>query len=169
MTTVYNGQEGWIAGPEALKPVPVMALTGGNLDVAKIETELFFPARLKEMLTGWLVGPITAIDDRDVRLVQGKVRAGGLPVTLYFDEESGLLLRVVMHTSSPVGINPRQIDFSEYREVGGIRMPHRWVVTWTDGRSTADISEIQPNATIDAARFGRPSAPAPKPPPARRG
>jgi outer membrane lipoprotein-sorting protein len=169
MTTVYDGQAGWVAGPETMKPVPVMALTGPNLDVARIETELFFPARLRETLTGWLVGPATSIDDRDVRLVQGKLRAGGLPVTLYFDEESGLLVRALMYTSSPVGINPKQIDLSEYREVGGIRMPHRWVITWTDGRSTADISEIQPNAAIDASRFGRPSAPAPKPQPARRG
>jgi outer membrane lipoprotein-sorting protein len=164
LTTVYDGQAGWTAGPETLKPVPVMALTGGNLDVARIETELFFPTRLKEMLTDWLVGPITGIDDRDVRLVQGRLRAGGLPVTLYFDEESGLLVRVLMYTSSPVGINPRQIDFADYREAGGIRMPFRWTVTWTDGRSTAQVSEIQPNVAIDGSRFGRPSAPPPKPP-----
>jgi outer membrane lipoprotein-sorting protein len=170
MTTVYDGQAGWVAGPETMKPVGVMALTGPNLDVAKIETELFFPARLKETLTDWMVGQVTAIEgvDEDLRMVQAKLRAGGLPVTLYFEEESGLLVRALMYTSSPVGINPRQIDFSNYREVGGIRMPFRWVITWTDGRSIAEISEIQPNVSIDASRFGRPSAPPPKPP-VRRG
>ena len=164
MTTVYDGQAGWIAGPETMKPVPVMALTGGNLDVARIETELFFPSRIKEMLTDWRVGQITGIGDRDVQFVQARVRAGGLPVTLYFDVESGLLVRVVQNTSSPVGINPRQIDFSDYREVAGIKMPFRWTVTWTDGRSTTEVSEIQPNVAIEGSRFGKPSAPAPKPP-----
>jgi outer membrane lipoprotein-sorting protein len=170
-TTVYDGQSGWIAGPENLKPVPVMGLTGGNLDAARIEGELFFPARIKEMLTDWLVGPITYIDDRDVQLVQGRLRAGGLPVTLYFDAESGLLVRALMYTSSPIGINPRQIDFADYRDVAGtgVKVPFRWTVTWTDGRSTTLVSEIQANIAIDASRFGRPSPPPPKAPAARRG
>jgi outer membrane lipoprotein-sorting protein len=168
MTTVYDGRAGWVAGPETMKPVGVMALTGDNLDVARIETGLYFPARIKELATDWRVGPPTVIDDREVHFVQGRVRAGGLPLTLYFDQETGLLTRVLMYTSSPVGINPRQIDYTEYREVGGIKMPSRWTLTWTDGRSNAELSEIQPNVTIDASRFGRPSAPAPKPP-VRRG
>jgi photosynthetic reaction center cytochrome c subunit len=167
-TTVYDGQAGWTAGAETMKPVPVMALTGTNLDATRIETELFFPSRLKGLLTDWLVGPITSIDDREVQLVQGRLRAGGLPVTLYFDVESGLLVRVLHYTSSPVGITPRQIDYSDYRDVAGIRMPHKWVLTWTDGRSTTEVSEIRTNVTIEASRFGKPSAPPPKPP-VRRG
>jgi photosynthetic reaction center cytochrome c subunit len=167
-TTVYDGQAGWIAGPETMRPVPVLALTGTNLDAAKIETELFFPSRLKEMLTDWRVGSVTSVDDRDVQLVQGRLRAGGLPVTLYFDVESGLLVRVLHYTSSPVGTNPRQIDFSDYRDVAGIKMPYRWTLTWTDGRSTTEVTEIQTNVAIEASRFGKPSAPPPKPP-VRRG
>ena len=169
-TTVYDGQAAWIAAPETMKPVSVLTLTGGNLDAARIETELFFPARIKEIATDWRVGPVTGIDDRDVHLVQGRGRAGGLPVTLYFDTESGLLVRVLLYTSSPVGINPRQIDFGDYRDVAGtgVRMPFRWTVTWTDGKSTTEVTEIQPNVAVEASRFGRPSPPPPKPP-ARRG
>jgi outer membrane lipoprotein-sorting protein len=157
-TTVYDGRAGWIAAPETMKPVPVLALTGSNLDTARIEAELFFPARIKEMLTEWRVGPPTYIDDREVQLVQGRLRPGGLPVTLYFDAESGLLVRVLLYTSSPVGTNPRQIDLADYRDVNGIKMPYRWVVTWTDGRSTTEVGEIQPNVTIEASRFARPPA-----------
>jgi photosynthetic reaction center cytochrome c subunit len=167
-TTVYDGQAGWIAGAETMRPVPVLALTGTNLDAARIETELFFPSRLKETLTDWQVGPVTGIDDRDVQLVQGRLRAGGLPVTLYFDVESGLLVRVLHYTSSPVGITPRQIDYSDYRDVAGIKMPHKWTLTWTDGRSMTEVSEIKTNVTIEGSRFGKPSAPPPKPP-VRRG
>lgn len=155
-TTVYDGHAGWIAAPETMKPVPLLALTGGNLDAARIEAELFFPSRIKEMLTEWRVGPTTTIDSRDAQLVQGRVRPGGLPVTLYFDAESGLLVRVLLYTSSPVGVNPRQIDFADYRDVAGIKMPFRWTVTWTDGKSTTEVTEIQPNVTIDASRFAKP-------------
>jgi outer membrane lipoprotein-sorting protein len=155
--TVYDGRNGWIAGPEEMKPVPLIALTGGNLDNAKIEAALFFPSRVKEILTEWRVGPTTTIGDRDAQLVQGRLRRGGLPVTLYFDSMSGLLVRVVLYSSSPLGVNPRQIDLADYRDVSGIKMPFRWTVTWTDGRSTTEVSEIRPNVAIDAAQFAKPA------------
>ena len=64
---------------------------------------------IKEMLTDWRVGPITGIDDRDVHLVQGRGRAGGLPVTLYFDAESGLLVRV-LHVHVVAGRDQSETD-----------------------------------------------------------
>lgn len=157
-TTAYDGHVGWIAAPETMKPVPLLALTGGNLDAAKIEAELFFPSRIKDILTEWRVGPTTTIGSRDAQLVQGKLTPGGLPVTLYFDSESGLLVRVLLYTASPVGVNPRQIDWADYRDVSGIKMPFRWTVTWTDGKSTMEISDIQTNAAIDASTFAKPPA-----------
>ena len=78
---------------------------------------------------------------------------------MYFDKGSGLLLRVVRYTATAVGIVPTQTDFSDYREVAGIKMPYHTVVTWTDGQSTTQLSEIQPNVSIDTAKFGKPSAP----------
>jgi hypothetical protein len=35
-------------------------------------------------------------------------------------------------------------------------MPFRWTVTWLDGRDTFELSEVQPNVPIDAAKFGKP-------------
>ena len=140
-----------------MKPVPLLTLTGGNLDDAKIQAELFFPSRIKEMLTEWRVGDTTTVDGRDAQLVQGKLTPGGLPVTLYFDSKSGLLVRVLLYTTSLVGVNPRQIDYADYRIVAGVKMPFRWIDTWTDGKSTTEVSEIKPNATIDASKFAKPS------------
>ena len=42
---------------------------------------------------------------------------------------------------------------------GGIKMPFHWTVTWTDGLSTIQLNEIQPNAPINAAKFSKPAAP----------
>ena len=66
------------------------------------------------------------------------------------------------YTDSPVGLNPTQIDYADYRDVSGVKMPFRWTVSWLDGRSTIELSEVQPNAPIDAAKFARP-APPPRP------
>jgi len=79
--------------------------------------------------------------------------------TLYFDAESGLLLRQLRYADSPVGRLPTQVDYSDYRDVAGVKMPFRWTLTWLDGRENFELSEVQPNVTIDAARFGRPAAP----------
>src|SRR3989441_8152718 len=80
--TTFDGQNGWAAVP--LKPVPVMQLTGTALEGTKLEAELSFPARLKQLTNKWRVGFPTTINDRDVQVVQG-VGAGGLLATLYFE------------------------------------------------------------------------------------
>jgi photosynthetic reaction center cytochrome c subunit len=159
-TTAYDGRAGWIAAPATDMPVPVLALTGGDLDGAKVDAELSFPAQVKQVLSEWRVGFPATIDDHEVQVVQG-TSAGRSPVKLYFDKESGLLVRLVRYTNSPVGLNPTQIDYADYREVSGVKMPFRWTVTWLDGRSTVELSEVQPNAPIDAAKFARPAPPAP--------
>ena len=55
-----------------------------------------------------------------------------------------------------------QIDYSDYRDVSGVKMPFRWVVTWTDGRSTIELSELRANIPIDAAKFAKPAPAAPR-------
>jgi hypothetical protein len=150
---VYDGRAGWFASKD--KPIPVMPLTGGNLEGAKLDAVLFFPAQIKQAFTQWRTG-VTTIDDRDVRVVQG-TNAGQPPVKLYFDEESGLLVRVVRYADSAVGRVPTQIDYSDYRDVAGVKMPFKWTVTWTDNRTFIELSEVRPNVAIDPARFARPA------------
>jgi hypothetical protein len=48
------------------------------------------------------------------------------------------------------------MDFSDYRDVSGIKLPFKTVITWTDGQNTIALTQIQPNAPIDAARFATP-------------
>ena len=53
---------------------------------------------------------------------------------------------------------PTQIDYDDYRDVGGVKFPFEYRFTWLDGRYTAKLSKVEPNVTIDAAKFGRPTA-----------
>jgi outer membrane lipoprotein-sorting protein len=154
---IYDGRAAWIAAPD--RPLPLMTMTGGNLEGAKLDAILSFPAQIKPAFTQWRVGA-TGIDDREVKVVQG-TSPRQPPVNLYFDE-SGLLIRVVRFADTAVGRVPTQIDYSDYREVSGVKLPFKWTVTWTNGQATTELSEVQPNVPIDAARFARP-APAPRP------
>ena len=79
------------------------------------------------------------------------------PVKLYFDQNSGLLVRLVRYSETAIGRVPTQIDYSDYRDVAGIKMPFRWTVTWTDNQAFIELSEVRPNVPIDAGRFARPT------------
>ena len=142
--------------------MPVMTLTGGDLQGARVDALLSFPAGLKQAFSQWRVGPPTTINDRDVQVVQGS-NPGESPVKFYFDQQSGLLVRVLRYTNLPVGLNPTQVDYTDYREVAGFKLSFHWTVTWTDGRSVTELAQVQPNVAIDAAKFAKPSAPPTKP------
>jgi hypothetical protein len=140
------------------KHVTLLPLSpGGEMDGARLEADLAFPAHIKTSLSTWRVGfPLTAIDVHPVQIVQG-TGPGGTRVKLYFNVESGLLVRTLRYTNTAVGLVPTQIDYSNYQEVSGVRMPFHWVVTWTDGQSTIDLSDVQANVSIDPDKFARPA------------
>jgi hypothetical protein len=155
-TTTYDGRVAWSAVPH--KPVPVLALAGSELDGVRLEAELTFPARIKDTLGSWRVGLPSEIDDKPVQVVQGS-RPGGALATFYFDSESGLLTRLVRYATSRVGRLPTQIDYSDYRDVGGIKVPFHLKITWLDGQEDVTLSDVQLNVPVDATRFAKPAAP----------
>ena len=83
--TTYDGSDAWIASVN--EPVPMILLTGGDLDGAELGATLAFPAMLKQGLTKWHVGfPSVTIDDHPVQVVEGTA-AGGTSVKLFFDKD----------------------------------------------------------------------------------
>ena len=155
-TTTFSGTAAWHSAP--FRPYDVLELHAAELESARAEVELTFPANIKQVLTGMRTSD-DFIDGRIVQVVQGF--KGAVIVTMYFDEETGLLTRLVRSTPSPVGRLPVRIDYSDYRDVAGLMMPFRWTATWLDGRSNFELNEVQPNVAIDAARFARPAPPNP--------
>ena len=100
-------------------------------------------------------------EEKDMVVVQGRTRPNGPLNKLIFDEETGLLVRLIRYTASPIGKIPTQIDYSDYTLVNGVRIPLTWEVTWTDGRETyrLDPRQTQANVAVPDARFARPAAP----------
>jgi photosynthetic reaction center cytochrome c subunit len=155
-TSTFDGRAGWIAAPATDLPVTLTALSGGDLDGARLDAAIALPSQIKQMLHQWRASSPASIDDREVDVVQGSSDER-YPVNLYFDSQSGLLVRLVRYADSPVGLSPTQVDYADYREIAGVKMPFRWTVTWLDGRSIVTLSEVRPNAPIDAATFARPT------------
>ena len=150
-TKAYNGRNGWMAGPDT--QLPLVTLTAGNLDRARLEAILAFPAAIRQAYSEWRVG-IALIGDQGVQVVQG-LRDGQPAANLYFDD-SGLLVRLVTWTETPVAFVPTQIDYADYRDVAGVKVPFQKTVSQTYMRMTVELSEVQPNVAIDRSIFERP-------------
>jgi len=163
-TTTFDGRNAWWVVPHKPTPDPVLPLTGDDLAGAKLDTELLFPGRIKQSLIEWRTGFPFTLGDKDLMVVQGRTSAGRPLVKLMFDPDSGLLVRQLRYTGSPIGRVPTQIDYEDYREVAGVKIPHKWTMTWTDFRETFELTNVQANAAIPAARFAKPAPPvAPSP------
>ncbi|HEY6341097.1 MAG TPA: photosynthetic reaction center cytochrome c subunit family protein [Bryobacteraceae bacterium] len=161
-TTAFNGSSGWMAAPAMDKPFPVIAFTGGDLDGVRLDALLSFPVGIKQAVTKPLAG-WTMIDDKDVVVVQGTTNGGRSSIKLFFDKDSGLLLRQVRYADTIIGRVPIQVDYSDYRDVAGagVKLPFHVITTWTDGRSDVLLTSAQTNVAIDAAKFNQPAPSAP--------
>ena len=168
-----NGRQAWIKTPLAV--LTDYQLTGSELDGARLDAELGFPGQIKQVLTNLRVSlPVTISDlpgpssqtanetstvgkDRLVNVVQGN-GPGGTLATLYFDQQSGLLVRLLRYSKTPIGRVPTQIDYADYRDVGGIKMPFRITFAWLDGRDAFQLNEVKTNVPINEANFDEPAS-----------
>jgi photosynthetic reaction center cytochrome c subunit len=164
----YDGRTGWVRTP--LNVLGEFELRGGDLDGARFDAQLSFPGQIKQILKNLKAGPpatITDLPNRDaapdasgqshsVNVVQG-TGPRDLLVTLYFDRQTGLLLRELRYGNSPLGRVPTQIDFADYRDVDGFKLPFRISYAWLDGRDSITLSRIKINVPVDGAKFGRPA------------
>lgn len=169
----YNGRTGWVRTP--LNVLGEFQLSGGDLDGARFDAQLSFPGQIKQILTNLKTGPPSSIMDlpgpssqtslqqdlalgqsHECEVVQG-TGPRGLLVTLYFDRQNGLLLRELRYGNSPIGRVPTQIDYGNYRDVNGIKLPFRITYAWLDGRDSIELTDIKTNVPIDEAKFGRPA------------
>jgi hypothetical protein len=98
---------------------------------------------------------VTELNGKFVFLLQGNGARGAF-VSLYFDMDSGLLLRTIRYTPSKIGKVPTQVDYENWRDVGGIKFPYRWTFTWLDGRDSFDFADVKFNQPIDQSKFGEP-------------
>jgi len=151
---VFDGKQGWRL--QADTPIPLMAMSGDNLQGAAIEAMVWFPASLQKSFSRWQTN-VATINGTNVIAVQGS-NPGQLPVRLYFDEESGRLVRLLHWRRTSVGAIPTRVDFDDFRDVAGVQMPFQWTRTWTNNQVAMAMKEIRPNAPVDASRFVQPQA-----------
>src|SRR5450631_662403 len=148
---VFNGHEGWSHAPGG----PTRNLQGADLDAAQLAADLHFALHIKQVFAELHVDYPEKIGDHEAYVVLG-IGEGRPPVKLYFDQQTGLLVRLVDYAESPLGPDPIQIDYGDYRNAGGVETPFRWTVSRPDGSWTLQMEQVQQNVPINAARFAKP-------------
>ena len=150
--TTLNGQEGWLVFPGR----PRRPLEGADLEAAKMDSDLHFPLNLKTMFSELKAAPPQKIGEQEAFQILG-LRKGQPPLELYFDEQSGLLLRLVRYAESPLGLYPTQIDFADYREEQGVKIPFRVTTSHPGSTSTFQAEQVQQNVPVDDSKFSPPA------------
>ena len=159
--TAYNGRAGWLSVPGRVHMMNVQESFGARMDA-----DLAFAADVKALYSKWETLPGEKIDGHETWLVVGR-KEGEPPLKLYLDQKSNLLLRLIRYTDSPLGYNPTEIDYADYRAADGIKIPYRWTIARPGNHFTVQVEQLQQNVPVDDAKFvPPPPTPAPSSVPA---
>ncbi len=157
--TGFDGKQGWLSIPGR-----VHVMSAAENDAARIDADLYFPAHVKTLYQKFTVDGGGKIDGHDTYLVTGQTE-GQPPLRLYLDKESGLLLRLIRYAETPLGRNPTQIDYADYRDANGVKVPFRWTLARPGNRFTIQVEQVQQNVPLNDAKFAVPPQPAGTPKP----
>jgi len=155
----FNGTVGWEKGPRGIRELSAV-------EVAQLQSTvgLLRHINLKQQFTSTRVRPAQKIGDRPVVVVIGTA-PDNHQERLYFDAETGLLLRRISYMQTMIGLIPTQIDFEDYRDVDGVKLPFLMRVSAVEvGNPVSEraFSEMKLNVTVDESKFNMPAtSPAP--------
>jgi photosynthetic reaction center cytochrome c subunit len=153
--TAFDGHAGWIGNPG---PRPPRDMSAPENEAIGFDATFYLPTELKKMFTQFRVRPAAEkIGGHEVVQVIG-VNRGKPPMRLFFDKESGLLVRSIRYADTPLGRNPTQVDYSDYRTQDGVKVPFQWTLARPLGRFTIQVSELQQNVPVDDKKFEKPAA-----------
>ena len=107
---------------------------------------------------------IEKVNNRDAYVIVG-VPQNDSPERLYFDAQTGLLVRKVTVLPTPVGDSPFQVDFEDYRDTGsGVKVPFLIQMNPANPRTelapaaTLRVSKVEDNVVIEDSKFTKPAA-----------
>ena len=153
------GNIGW-----GTRPNGEVSDEAGDELARSIQWAAFYPGEgFKSDYLRFQVRGTESIDGHDAYVVMAWWPAGGAD-RIYFDVQSGLLVRISHRIESPLGALPLQTDYSDYREVDGLKLPFMVRVTRVDGTTTDKWLQMDGNVPVNDRRFERPAE---KPEPAK--
>jgi hypothetical protein len=152
-TQAYDGTLAW-----AQDPVNGMReITGVELAQLKREADFHREAHLKEVYTKLAVKGKEKVGTSDTFVIEATPAEGGVE-KLYFDTQSGLLVRTDAVNRSPQGEIPAEVYVEDYKEIGGVKIPVTLRQVTPVLTSIIKFTDAKPNVEVDQKRFTRPSS-----------
>ena len=150
--TASDGKSGWTGNTGR----PARDMSSQEAWATSVQYDVALPMRLKEFFPQLRPGRPEQVNGVDCVLLIGS--APGKPsARLWFDAKTGLLVRMLFLADTPVGRVPTQVDFSDYRDLDGVKTPFRWTTSGMSRRSTIQLADIKSNSPIDDAKFVKPA------------
>ena len=135
--TAFDGTAGWLGSTGR----PARDMSAQESWASSLDAEFALALRLKEIFPQLRRGRPEQINGVDC-VVLNATAQGKPPVRLWFDASSGLLVRMLRSADTSMGRLPTQIDYADYREVDGVKVPFRWTLSRVNGRFTIQLSEV---------------------------
>jgi len=146
----YDGTTAWKTNGS--QPI---SLPAADLEQIKREADLFAPQNIKTVYP--------TLNWRFVDLVSGKpanvvlaTTASGSRERLYFDVATGLLVRRIAVSPTVLGNFVYQVDYSDYKLFGGVKVPTTIEYSIPGVRWTEKVIQVKNNAPAEAAKFSAP-------------
>lgn len=148
---IVNGDKGWVINGANVRPLsPAEAL-----DATRRGNELFTVVKVKpsESMT---VSGIQKVGEREAYVVERTTDAN--TERYYFDSQTGLLLRKITLNKTVLMPFPEQVDFEDYRDVDGVKMPFtiRYSGIDTYDSWVRTFTEIKRNVAVEDTLFAPP-------------
>jgi hypothetical protein len=160
-TTAVNGDKGGWLGNTGRPP---RDMSPTESEAARLDAALLYPADLAALFAELAVAPSEPIDGKETVLVVAK-NPGKPPTRIWFDAQSGLVVRLLRLAETPLGRNPTQVDYADYRDAGGVKIPFRWTVSRPSGLFTIQLTESRQDVPVPDSAFEKPPAEPPPPQP----
>jgi outer membrane lipoprotein-sorting protein len=152
---VKQGTDGTTAWAQNPGTGQIDDVTGVELTRSKISADFYRDLKLKEHYPKMTVKGTGKVGERDAYVVEAVSSAG--PSTMYFDSQSGLVLRVDGEREGPEGKMMVEEYFDDYREVDGVKFPFYYRQKNPQYDFTVKYSEVKHNVAIDDAKFSKPA------------
>jgi photosynthetic reaction center cytochrome c subunit len=150
--TGFDGARGWAMSNQSARDLPPEMQAQ-----LRREAEFYKEMRLKDIYSKLAVVGRETVGGREAYVVEAAPADGGDLEKLYFDAETGLLVRKYSEAKTVLGRFPTQTDYEDYREVDGVKLPFsiRWSIP---GRAWGrKITEVRQNVPLDDAQFNPPA------------
>ncbi len=155
----FDGHTAW--GQDAAGEI--IELRGTPLDDTRRASVFNAPLKWRELYPKAERVGVLVIDGHKAYGVR-LTTADGTSVTRYYDAATFLLVRESGRRQTAQGPMQITVDFSDYRDVDGVKAPFLIRQKLPVGEIVVHISQMKNNLEIDDARFAKPAAPAPEKP-----